>query len=365
MNSSYLAKNGLRLFVQFAPAYGLITYLLNRILKPENTVPTVLTGLLLLLLCIVFGVALIQLVVYSYTRWSRLWMLTVCSVAFIAVLLFLLYVLLPNIGFFDYLEVDSTITMTSFAQLVLRYTNALVMAGFIYYHISAQYHHEQMLQAREEAHRQDIRNRELLHQKEVMAKNLEIAFLTAQINPHFLHNTIAALQEECIVDNPLMAEQLANLSDLMRYKLECTDANIATMPHRTELDGLKKYLAIMQWRFPQADIRLSCTGRDNGQQVLPTVLLVLAENMFKHGRFRYGNYPLSIVAELGDATVTYRFRNKIDPQSERRQVEGVGIANIVRRLDLVYPLRYELRSWRDEEECYNVYLQIKQEGHGQ
>jgi LytS/YehU family sensor histidine kinase len=360
MSTSYLRTHGLRLFLKMAPFYMLITMSLNKILKPENTLFTLLTAFVLLVIGLVFCIALMQLIVYSYTHHRKIVVLLLYSVAFILFFVLLLSVLMPKLSVFKYLEIRGEITLVFIANLTLQYINALVMAGFIYYHISSKYHQEALLQAKEEAHQRELEAKEALHQKEIEAKELELAFLVAQINPHFLHNTLTAMQEDCETDNPEMAMQLNNLSDLMRYKLDCTKENKTKVSVSEELEALKAYLAILTWRFPNADVRFSTSGHNLGQEILPTAVLTIAENMFQHGVFRNGVYPVYIHQELHEAYIAYHFKNKIDPQSKVGKENGVGLANIRRRLELVFPDRHQLDVVIDEDDWFNVYLKINQ-----
>lgn len=360
MTLEYLKRNSLELFVRFAPAYMTLTFLLNMIANPNYVILSILSGLILLLIGLVFCIWLIHLIVYGAERKRKHKYLLLYSLGFIVLLLSFMYVVMPTIAPFRYWGMVDFPDKEAIAKIILRYINMLMISGFIFYHIKSKYQQEEREKDRESAHQRELEYKDELHKMEIEAKDLEYAFLSAQMNPHFLHNSLSTIADECDADNPAMAEQLWNLSGLMHYKLQSTLKENNIMPEVCEMEALNQYLDIMRWRFPNVDIVMETRGEEWQQVIMPTVLLALVENMFKHGRVRYGDYPIIILRELDKDYIQYRLCNKVDPQSERREASGVGLKNIKRRLDILFPDRYQLTYHVDEDNYFHVFLRINQ-----
>lgn len=132
------------------------------------------------------------------------------------------------------------------------------------------------------------------------------------------------------------------------------------MDEAKEIEALNAYLEIMKWQQPNADIQFTTEGQVCGQRIVPAVLLDLVENMFTHGMYRKGVDPIFIQRKLTEGHVGYYLKNKIDPQSQRKERKGIGLINCRRRLELLFADKYQLNTWVDDENCFNVDLILYQ-----
>ncbi|GAB4038491.1 sensor histidine kinase [Spirosoma gilvum] len=165
---------------------------------------------------------------------------------------------------------------------------------------------------------------------------IELAFLKAQLNPHFLLNTLNSLYALSLKQSPQTPEVIMNLSQLMRYLLyETGDEQI---PLAKELEAIQHYIDLQELRLsaPKA-VSITMSGPVATTQIAPFLLLPLVENMFKHGRL-----PMAIELIVSDRQLHFQTRNGLRDQSISDSVGGIGLRNLRRRLDLLYPSQHEL-----------------------
>jgi len=188
----------------------------------------------------------------------------------------------------------------------------------------------------------------------------ELKFLKSQFNPHFLFNTINSIFV-LINKNPTMAsESLARFSELLRYQLyECNEHQI---PLAQELAYLENFIALeklrqdksTQWQFdiePPGNYSLS---------VAPFILMPFIENSFKHlSQHRNKINWIKMALYCKDYELHFSISNSYAPHQQSapgiNQYSGIGLKNVYRRLDLLYPGRHTL-TINDEKDHYQVTL---------
>ena len=360
MKLKYLWANSLRLQKLIMPFYILLTLAMNYIANDKNNVMYQLIHLGLL-----WFFLNVLLLVYHYTVETgnimlKFVIILASTVVSLLLVLGVLYLVAPGSRAFLYWEDHITVPLRTVLLIFNRYLGAMIFAGFIYYHIRHKNAQEELWREKEAKYKQEIEMKDLLLVKEREARALEVGFLSAQMHPHFLHNTLNNMVGAAYPSNPALAAQLTNLSYLVRYKLDSTKNENAIMDEVQEIEALNAYLEIMKWQQPHADIRFSTEGEAQGQRIVPAVLLDLVENMFTHGMYRKGVNPIVIQRKLAKAHVGYYLKNKIDPQSQRKARQGIGLINCRRRLELLFADKYQLDTWVDEENCFNVDLTIYQ-----
>jgi len=192
----------------------------------------------------------------------------------------------------------------------------------------------------------------------------ELMFLKSQMNPHFLFNTINSIFV-LIHKNPMMAsESLAKFSDLLRYQLyECNEQQI---PLAQELGYLENFIELQELREDHNRIRLNvaiapyATGN---YMIAPFVLIPFIENTFKHVS-RKNDQSNWIKMELGfEKNQLYLcIANSISSthhsSTEAVRHSGIGLKNVKRRLDLIYPAKHELIIHQDENQ-FEVKLHLE------
>ncbi len=189
----------------------------------------------------------------------------------------------------------------------------------------------------------------------------ELRFLKAQVNPHFLFNTLNNLYFLAINKSDQTPEIIAKLSGMMRYMIH--ESNTEMVPLSKEVEYIENYLDLERLRLNEdVPITFEVNGPIEGVRITPMVLITFLENAFKHG---IGNtrgdswitVNLLIVEDLLQYTVT----NSIVAQTDKtvREASGLGLSNVRRRLELSYPEpdQYTLEVTEDEER-YRVKLTI-------
>ncbi|MBQ4821647.1 histidine kinase [Aquimarina sp. MMG016] len=192
----------------------------------------------------------------------------------------------------------------------------------------------------------------------------ELKFLRSQFNPHFLFNTINSIFV-LIHKNPDMAsESLANFSDLMRYQLyECNEAKI---PLNKEINYLKNFIELGKLRL---DNTVKVTTNIEEQiygdvSIAPFILMPFVENAFKHvSQNQDQKNWISIHLRFSEEKVVFKVENTVIKHTENNvddlmKDSGIGLKNVQRRLDLVYPDQYELFIEKTRE-IYKIKLELQ------
>jgi len=186
----------------------------------------------------------------------------------------------------------------------------------------------------------------------------ELRLLKAQINPHFLFNTLNNLYALTLKKSDLAPETVLKLSNIMEYMIY--ESNETTVPLEKEIKYLKDYIDLERLRQSEkTTIRFEVDGHVNGQRIAPLLLLPFVENTFKHGankiadkarvdiHIQVDNKHLQLIAE----------NNKPALAQNGHAHNGFGISNVVNRLKLVYPDRHQL-DISDEPSSYTVHLNL-------
>lgn len=189
----------------------------------------------------------------------------------------------------------------------------------------------------------------------------ELKFLRSQFNPHFLFNTINSIFV-LIHKNPDMAsEALAKFSDLLRYQLyECNEHEI---PVRQELSYLQNFIELEKLRQDGSKVEVTLQTEQPPQlMIAPFVLIPFIENAFKHISKRKGEQNwIKINLHFNHHQLHFSVTNSIDEKKatarELISYQGIGLKNVKRRLDLIYPGKHELIIERDRDKFF-VRLQL-------
>ncbi|MBD2713990.1 histidine kinase [Microvirga sp. STR05] len=187
--------------------------------------------------------------------------------------------------------------------------------------------------------REKQRETQQLQQEKTQA---ELAFLKTQINPHFLYNTLNYLYAQAYLVSEPLAEATLRLSDLMRYMLhESPDGKVEL---RREVEYLENFLALHRLRFEDSFfVTFETPAGLNGQRVASLLLIPFVENALKHGVVNRAEQPVAIRLTLPAPTrLRFEVHNYIS-QNQKDLTTGIGLANIRRRLELLYPGRHQLR----------------------
>jgi two-component system, LytTR family, sensor kinase len=194
-------------------------------------------------------------------------------------------------------------------------------------------------------------------QLEVEKSQANFNFLKAQINPHFLHNTLNFLYAKSLPYSSELSEGILTLSDIMRYALSEGNAKDGKAPLKDEIEHVRNVIKINQLRFSNnLNVQFKVEGVINGATIIPFVLITLAENAFKHGDLKSTEHPIDINLRINDSKLYFYCRNK-KKSGPKELSTGIGLDNIKKRLDLAYGNDYCLNI-KDEAEFYTTELII-------
>jgi two-component system, LytTR family, sensor histidine kinase AlgZ len=184
----------------------------------------------------------------------------------------------------------------------------------------------------------------------------ELNFLKAQINPHFLFNTLNNLYSLAYTKSSNTTEVIAKLSQMMRYMIY--DTNHPFVPLNKEIEYMQNYISLEQLRLNnEIPITFEVTGDTDNVLITPLIFITFLENAFKHGiSNNHAGAWITISITLKDKECTYEVKNsKIVAVKEGKS--GIGLQNVQRRLALSYPDRYVLTT-DDQPDYYFVQLKI-------
>ncbi|MGY3088877.1 two-component system LytT family sensor kinase [Hymenobacter sp. UYAg731] len=180
-------------------------------------------------------------------------------------------------------------------------------------------------------------NRQLREEK----RAAEVAFLKTQINPHFLYNTLNMLFSMAYPMAKPVANAILKLSELMRYMLHDTPDGQVDL--EKEIEYLHNYLALYRLRFPDNfHVDFTVTGEPAGHRVAPLVLIPFVENAIKHGVLDDPENPVHIRLTIEGEQLRFEVENQRNDDN-KDATTGIGLPNLRRRLELLYPERHALR----------------------
>jgi LytS/YehU family sensor histidine kinase len=204
-----------------------------------------------------------------------------------------------------------------------------------------------------EARKKEVENEKLL---------AELNFLKAQINPHFLFNTLNNLYYLAYSKSENTTEVIAKLSVMMRYMIY--DSNHPKVLLSKEIEYMQSYISLEQLRLNgQIPIKLEVCGSPENIWITPLIFITFLENAFKHGvsNTNSGSW-VTIMLKIKDGTCTYTVENsKLKPSAdalkESEDKSGIGLRNVRRRLELSYPGQHDLVV-AETPEKYKVQLNL-------
>ena len=186
----------------------------------------------------------------------------------------------------------------------------------------------------------------------------ELQFLKAQLNPHFLFNTLNTIYALSVKKSPDTSEAIVDLSELMRYMIYEADKDL--VPLNKEIDYIKSYIQLQRLRLSDSEnVSLKITGEDRGRAVPPLLFISFIENAFKYGTDYKGKTYVKITLIITDASVYLNVKNKIGVFREPTKNSGIGLENIRNQLTLIYPGLHDLEVDNDGKD-YEVSLTIYQ-----
>jgi LytS/YehU family sensor histidine kinase len=196
-------------------------------------------------------------------------------------------------------------------------------------------------------------------EKEKMAT--ELNFLRSQINPHFLFNILNTIYFQIDKSNVVARGSVEQFSEMLRYQLY--DCNTDKIEIKKEIDYINSYVAMQSQRLePGTDIIFQHKEELHGFTIAPFMLLTLVENAFKHIS-HFKNAPdnkIQINITKDDDTLIVKASNTYDKGEKVTHVQqsgGLGLQNLRRRLELLYPGKSQLSIYNTDT-CFESVLNI-------
>ena len=199
--------------------------------------------------------------------------------------------------------------------------------------------------------RRAIDEKDLLGAVQKESNFFRLRYLRAQLNPHFLFNTLNSIYSLSLQKSERAPEVVVKLADIMRYLIyECDEARI---PLDKEIEFIRNYIEIEKIRH-NADIRLTVEGVTSGVLIEPFLFISFIENGFKHAMDHSFDEPfIYITLKVGNGQIVLNVINstEADLESQAKRINGKGIAHSRSLLELLYPSSYDLdiiQTERDE-----------------
>lgn len=171
----------------------------------------------------------------------------------------------------------------------------------------------------------------------------ELSFLRTQISPHFIFNILNSIVYLIRSKSELAEPITIKLSEIIRYMLYISER--VEVPLEKELGYLESYIELQKVRFGNdVDIRFQETGNASGQMIEPMILIPFVENAFKHGIGMVIDPIIEMDLRIEGNKLSFSVKNKITPEpaADKSEGSGIGLRNVQRRLELLYPDAHQL-----------------------
>jgi len=196
-------------------------------------------------------------------------------------------------------------------------------------------------------------------QAEADRASAELSFLKAQINPHFLFNTLNNIYSMAITGSEHAADSIMKLSNIMRYVTDEVTDNF--VPLQSEIDCISDYIELQRLRIGKTTpIDFVVVGNTAKKVIAPLILMTFVENVFKYGISKREYSPIEIKIVVLDSGIAFFCQNHVFLNRTETETgsTGIGIKNTRQRLDRLYPGKY-LLSIENDNEKYSVNLTLQ------
>ena len=264
---------------------------------------------------------------------------------FVGATTWILYLYGRTVFQFYYLQNAPGFQRNDFADIF--FNNIAVVIVYFLFITSCKYFKDGYIHQQFEAERKE---------QQLMA---EINNLKSQIAPHFLFNTLNNLYGLAVEKSNRLPDLMLRLSDLLRHSLY--EGQRPLVPVNDEINLLKSYIELESVRL-EDDLKLEFDNKVSQEapyQIAPLILIVFMENAFKHAKFvQSAAVNIEIKTTLKDDWFNLTIRNNYNKEREG-SANGIGLTNVKRRLELLYPNSQHQLTIIKDEIFYTVYLQLQ------
>ncbi len=187
----------------------------------------------------------------------------------------------------------------------------------------------------------------------------ELKFLKSQVNPHFLFNALNNIYSQAVLKSDAAPENLLKLSAMLRYVLyDCKEATVAV---GKEIEYLRHFIALNLLKDSRGmNVKASLDESRPNLRIAPMLFIPFVENAFKHSKVEdLANGWIDIQLKTEEHAVILEVKNSLPKTAfTKNEAGGIGLENVRRQLELLYPGRYELRIEKGEM-AFGVYLKIE------
>ncbi len=171
--------------------------------------------------------------------------------------------------------------------------------------------------------------------------NAELSFLKAQINPHFLFNTLNNIYSLAVTKNENTADSIMKLSNIMRYVTDDIGKDYVSL--EDEVACISDFIDLQRLRLSSmTHVDFSVAGNTRNKKIAPLILMSFVENIFKHGTSNHEPSDIIIAVRAEENGTHFFCRNKLFDTRRNAERTGIGIANTRQRLAHLYPGRHFL-----------------------
>lgn len=187
--------------------------------------------------------------------------------------------------------------------------------------------------------------------------NAELSYLKAQINPHFLFNTLNSIYALSIEKSDYTSTAVVKLSNMMRYVIYDSRSNYVSI--EKELNYISDYIELQKIRLGNTvSLSYQLIGEIPKKNIAPLILIAFVENAFKYGVNAEENSVIDISIEMSEEELIFKIKNnKVSTKKIKASESGVGIENTKNRLQLLYPQKHMLFI-KNEEKEFSIYLTL-------
>jgi len=210
--------------------------------------------------------------------------------------------------------------------------------------------------------RKNVASQRALERIEQEKMQAELKSLKAQLNPHFLFNTLNMLYSNALEKDESLADKILKLSDSLHYLLH--EGEKREVPLRKEIEFINDYIELQKARLDdKIEVHFSTSIDHTSKKIPPLLMIPFIENAFKYSSMVEGDgLPLFILLELENNRLVLEVQNQFDSNYSQKQNHiwkdsGIGIQNVKRRLDLLYPDDHQL-NFTSLNNIFTVNLEI-------
>lgn len=200
--------------------------------------------------------------------------------------------------------------------------------------------------------------RQILSRQEIEAEKnkAELALYKAQINPHFLFNTLNTLYALVLSGSDKTESAFVKFSGILRYMYSQSGSEL--IPAEQEVDYIRQYVDLQKLRLNHhTQVELTTEITDGRVLIPPMILITFVENAFKYGSSSDVDCTIRLFVHIDEDRLLLKTENAVMRHREK-EGQGIGISNCRKRLELLYPGRYELRN-EETDGVFRVRLEIR------